>query len=301
MMRAAKPKLSTYLLAMNTPSKLLAILAILATAGTADAQLIYDSFQSYSTGNLIGQAAGGTGLTNSWLNPTNNAGVTFTVENSGGMSYSGGAVSVNGGTQFGRASSTSIVTGNPTANIQLSSTLTPTTTYISFLMRFNGTLDLSDQFSLQFANANTDTSFLRSGVRDDSTAAPNDVAFVANNSTSSYPIPEVIVTSGTTYFALVKLDVSGANWSNATMWLNPTELTEAAQGTNGTAVRALSVNTAVNYLGFKFQNPDASDSFDLDEIRVGTTWDSVVVPEPSTWALLVGGLAALVAFRRRRN
>ena len=289
---------------MKTSLKLLAILVIGATARTGQAALLVEeTFQGYTAGNLIGQAEQGTGLSGSWTNPVANGNVTFTVQNSGGMSYSGGNISVNGGSQYGRASSTATVTGNNAANIGLSTPLTYNgtgTTYISFLMRFGGTLETNDQFSLQLAVADNDTSFSRTGVRDDTSTAPNDVSFLANNSSSVYPVPEVIVTAGTTYFVVLKLDVGGSGWTNASLWLDPTQLTEAGEGA-ADAIRAQTNNNVLNYLGFKFQQPDSGDSFDLDEIRIGTTWSDVAVPEPSAWMLLAAAGTFFVITRRRRR
>lgn len=208
---------------MKTSLKLLATLAICASAGTGQAALlVYDSFQGYTTGNLIGQTEDGTGLTGAWLDPVSDANVSYTVSNASAMSYDGGAgnITISGGTQYG------VVTAGPAAgpalaaaNVQLTSGLTvgTGTKYISFLMRFGGSLESSDQFTFHMANTNSTTSTLRSGVRDDASAAPNDVAFVANDSSSSYITPEVVVTPGTTYFSVVKLESTGINWSQATM------------------------------------------------------------------------------------
>jgi len=43
----------------------------------------------------------------------------------------------------------------------------------------------------------------------------------------------------------------------------------------------------------------ARDGFQIDEIRIGTSWAEVVVPEPAGMTLLAAGLAALLWFTRR--
>ncbi len=287
---------------MKTSLKLLALVATLAAAGSGQAAIIvYDSFQGYTTGNLIGQTTTATGLTGAWLDPAPNANVAYTVSNASAMSYNAGAgnITVSGGTQYG------LVTAGPAAgpllsaaNLALGSGLTVGTgaKYISFLMRFSGTLDASDQFTFHMANTNSTTSTLRSGVRE----STGDQAFVANDSSSTV-IATPLVTANTTYFSVVKLESSGINWTQATMWLNPTSTTVEGGGAEGSAVRALSGSLAMNYLGFKFQNADIGDSFALDEIRIGASWSDVAVPEPTTWALLAGSLTTIMVFRRRRS
>lgn len=288
---------------MKTSLKLLATLtalAIWATAASSQATvLIYESFQgsNYVAGNtLIGVAAQGTGLTGNW---TMSGGATtdWTVGNSTAMNYSSGAISISGGTKYGVASY--VGTTSQVANIAFASSVNYSTTqatYISFLMRYNGTLDANDNMSLQTANTDSSTSISRSGVRDN---GAGDVGWLANNSSSSY-IASPTLTAGTTYFMVLKLIGSGANWQG-TLWLNPNSTTTEGGGALGSINMSIGGNSAINYLGFKMQNADAGDSFNLDEIRLGTTWaDVTAVPEPATWALLAGVGTFFMIFRRRK-
>lgn len=53
--------------------------------------------------------------------------------------------------------------------------------------------------------------------------------------------------------------------------------------------------------GLLIRKGATSGLIDLDQIRIGETWDAVVIPEPSTYTALIGLLAlGLVAWRRRR-
>lgn len=285
---------------MKTIPKILTTLAICATAGTGQAALlVYESFQgsNYVVGNtFIGIEAQGTGLTGNWTKSAGSANADWTVANTANMTYSSGNVSVGtAGSKYGVGSFVGAT--SEVANIQLSSGLAFASQpyYVSFLIRYSGTLDLSDNFSLHTANTDSTTSITRSGVRDNT----GDQAWLANNSSSSY-ITTPTLSSNTTYFMVLKLFNGGGDW-DGTLWLNPNSTSVEGGGALGSVTASLGGTGTINYLGFKMQNGDAGDSFALDEIRIGTTWADVAVPEPTTWALLAGSLTTLVIFRRRRR
>lgn len=287
---------------MKTTHKILTALALGAALGTIQADvLVYESFQgaNYVPGStLIGVTAQGTGLTGNWT-MTGGASSDWSVGNATSMSYSSGNIAIDGGTKYGIASY--VGTTAQAANVALSSSIAYSTTeatYVSFLIRYNGTLDTNDNMSLQLANTDSTTSISRSGVRDN---GAGDVGWLANNASSTY-IASPTLTAGTTYFMVLKLIGSGSNWQG-TLWLNPDSTTVEGGGALGSVSMNLGGNLAINYLGFKLQNADAGDSLNLDEIRIGTSWADVVtvIPEPSTWALFAGGLTFLVIFRRRQS
>ena len=102
----------------------------------------------------------------------------------------------------------------------------------------------------------------------------------------------------TTYLVVEELTL-GSTSSDANLFLNPTPggSQPAATATeSGTAV------TSLSDIGFKAQSSASAGDFDIGNVLIGETWADVTpaaVPEPSTFALLGGGLVVLQAARRR--
>ena len=293
---------------MKTSLKLLATFAICATAGTGHAALlVYEDFQgsNYVAGNsFIGVTAQGTGLTGSWAQATADANQNWTVGNATAMSYSGGsggtAVNVSGGTKYAIGNFTG-GTAAEAAHIQLTSGLASTTGntfYMSFLFRMSGTLDLNDQIMLDVANTNSVNPVSKFGFRENSNV---DQFFVGSSSSGAYmttPVPGM----NTTYFGVVKFTTTTGNaWDIATLYINPTSTAvEGGAGSVGFDLN-LSSNSTINYFGLRLQQADATDFLNIDEVRIGDSWSSVVVPEPSTWALLAAVGTFFMITRRRRS
>ena len=288
---------------MKTSLKLLAVAAAFATVASSQAALlVYENFQgsNYVAGStMIGVAAQGTGLTGNWTRSAGSTDANWMISNSSAMSYTSGNVSVSGGTKYGAGSW--VGTATEVANIQLSSGLAFASQpfYMSFLVRYNGALDVNDQMSLHTANTDGITSITRAGVRDNTPSPTGDVAFLANQSSTTY-LNSPTLSAGTTYFMVMKLDNNSGAW-RGTLWLNPNSTTVEGGGALGSVTAAIGGTSTINYLGFKMANADAGDSLNLDEIRIGQTWADVAVPEPATWALLaVVGTFFMVTRRRRK-
>lgn len=97
-----------------------------------------------------------------------------------------------------------------------------------------------------------------------------------------------------------KFDLSATGvMSDITVWLNPVDLSNEVANT-----ATVSINPSIGggAGGVRLTRTGGTESGVFDEIRFGTTWDAVAIPEPGTYALL-GGIFALglVLIRRRRS
>lgn len=102
-------------------------------------------------------------------------------------------------------------------------------------------------------------------------------------------------------FVVVRIDHGPENVDVAYLWINPALGPEPAIGTaQATATGDWGFNRIRPFAG----NPNATSEQVgaqgyFDEIRIGTTWEAVAVPEPSSMALLVLGGLALLRLRRK--
>ena len=101
--------------------------------------------------------------------------------------------------------------------------------------------------------------------------------------------------TSTTTQIVGKLSFNGGTASELTLWLNPTE--ESSPTAYVTTWNSGQTSMSrVELLRFVFGNgATATASSSYDNLRVGTDWNSVAIPEPSTAAL-----AGLAGLRRRR-
>lgn len=93
---------------------------------------------------------------------------------------------------------------------------------------------------------------------------------------------------------------SGSADSTITVWVNPANLLDLSEGAEATASLA---NRQVDAIGqFHFDKGAATTGF-FDELRVGASAGDVMpIPEPATYALWLGAVAAgVLLLHRRRN
>lgn len=117
-----------------------------------------------------------------------------------------------------------------------------------------------------------------------------------------------LASSTTAVTSTPTLLVAEFNWDSAnsvydsvSLWVDP----NATQGLPDATATTLPINgtTSIQHVGLAEANV-GTGTYDFDSLTIGTKWTDVVpqaaIPEPSTWALMVAGLAALFPALRRR-
>ena len=111
-----------------------------------------------------------------------------------------------------------------------------------------------------------------------------------------------LLPAGTTNLYVFRLDFDALGTTDAQVWINPdATLGEGAQDA-GTFSEVINASTTPGG-GFDNIKMRGSREYTFDEIRIGTTWESVtptVIPEPSATLLSLVALSGF-AFRRSRR
>ncbi|MCC5847639.1 MAG: PEP-CTERM sorting domain-containing protein [Verrucomicrobia bacterium] len=259
-----------------------AALAGLFAIASAHGALIYEqNFNTLDDGNLNGQAGFTVASTNQ----------TYTVA-SGGLSYAGGDVSHGGsGKQL------NIVGGNSEIPTYVNFTEQTGDLYFSFLFRSTGTgtflwVAASDDGDFNNSGGAIAGWLPADGGRNAVLGRLRDGSDQTNSLTAGpWDHDETYMVVG----RLSKSDPVG-NYNQFSVLLNPTSLTEPATWTDVT--RDIGVS-AVDTLVFRVGG-STSFAYSVDDFRVGTTYDAVVIPEPGTLLLLGIALGAMLLFRRRK-
>ncbi len=286
----------TALSVITMKKSLLSTGVLLSFAALSDAALIaYDGFEN-------GGFDGGTGdWVGNWGNDANTTVATAS------LSFSAGDVTVSGGSNAVRYLSTGSGSGNER---WLARVFSPQglsqPVYYSFLVQQSAD-GSSDSGSEDFLSAYPDSNSL-------SETDANDYGLVfrqdsgtrrfgvrsGDNGNQNF-VSTVTPSIGTTNFVVVKFDPAATH--QVTLWVDPDSTSEAG-GTNATRSQSDTGGTAFstdafNRLALRNALLEEGDTYLVDEFRIGTTFSSVVVPEPS--GVLLGCLGfGLIAFRRSR-
>lgn len=258
------------------------------------ALLAYDSFESYTNGSTLATGSGGTGWTANWSSVS----TVTTATPATSLTYSSGAVNVNGGSRTAQVSTT-----GTTDNVASRAFSTQTgTVYFSFLFRLaSGTSD--DDF-IQFS-LNNDTDIVNSGSIGDlsNTTGTNTFSSRIGGSSGGATVQSSIsIVQATTYLLVGKISkVSSSNYNRMELFVNPATLNETGVVATQNASAA---TAAASFFTVRVSNIESSDQYQFDELRIGTEWADVVVsavPEPSSWAALTGACGLMLAFGKRRR
>ena len=269
--------------------KLIAIFftALLLGSPLVQAALIaYDNF-SYTAGATIGGQNGGSGWTGAWA--TNGMATNYSASTA--LTYSNGSVEVVGDTR------TALV-GSNTADLYARAFAPQTSTlYFSFLFRLDSnTLNVDDFVHFMLNNdTSNDTS---GGIGLLSTTTNRLGARIGTTNGGDTTSSAIDLAANTTYFLVGKIwKNGGANYNTVDLFINPSSNIEP--GTSSATDTVTMTMGTISYFTVRGFNIDADDRYVFDELRIGDTFASVVVPEPSVAALILGGAAMLIAGRRR--
>lgn len=262
------------------------------------ALIVADSFDygtATTTVNLNGQN-GGTNGTGLWAG-TYTALTGINVVD-GALSYSGGSITIDGGSRTGQ------VTGqvNSDGAVRRDFSSQTGTVYFSFLYRLNAGDSFNDDFAQFFLNNAQSTSannVSNVAIGNLNTSANFFGARAAEGSNVTTDPSAQAISSGVTYFLVGKVSkVSTTNYNTVELFVNPTSNTEPFTA-SATATRDTGL-ASLQRFGIRTVNLDTDDRLQFDELKIGTTFESVVVPEPTSAALGLLG-AALLCLRRRRD
>lgn len=277
-------------------ASLAAGLFTLPTTGLQAAILAYDGFD-YETGSIITPSStangnGGTGWTSRWNSAADNPATVVTTDKNisytaEGVTYGGGnAMSVSGANTVRAAervfSPTVVTTG---ADI-----------YFSFVIQITGGT-AGEAVSGGFLSVSLfDTGF--SAVQDNGiTFSGANAGARVDNQTKNVT---TALTYGTTYLVVGRFsgwDADSKTYQQTSVWLNPASDgfidTPVGSIVTTSSYASVSTDTGVGSNGYRGvilrTNSLGSNVYIIDDIRIGTGWDDVVlttVPEPATAAFL---------------
>ena len=262
-----------------------AILACVTTTAAAGVVATED-FESYGTGAFANGSSGGTGWASGWVIP----GVVAPTVEASGLSYSGGAITINGGTRRLRQDVSAVQTGAFFPAMRALDIVQTGTVYMSLLVR---PVSVEDddfyQFGLSDTNDNPEGSVLI-----DSPATNSQ--YRVRNGTSGGSNLGVTVTDNVTALLVLKVHKISSNYT-VTGFVNPTSLTE---GDNlSVTPGAVSGYSQISHWVFRAARIETTDEIEIDQIRIATTFSEAIVPEPATCTFLGTGLVAALLRRRR--
>ena len=265
-------------------------IATLAAVSAAEAALLdYDGFD-YPGQTTIGGLAGGIGWGGAWVNTTGEPALTGDGQSLESAPFPFTPV----GERLRRVQGT---TGDRAAIRDLSQPFDLAgdgVLYASTLVRRGDDGDAISASDMQFQfRTNGGTIGFRFGV------SAADVFFVGANAvdTNSGAVP---IVEDTVYFLVVKIVSSAAGSDEVFMNVyapgdtvpqsEPGSWDLATSGARNDLITQLRINIGTN-----------NSYGEIDEIRIGTDWASVAVPEPASLAVMGVGALAVRAVRRRRR
>jgi len=268
-------------------------------AGAQGAVVANESFNTLNNGNLGGQGSG-TGWAGAWVDGSASAS-DIVVPTSPSLTYAvpGGGV-VSGGAKALQHTGNATNAVNRTLSTAFGDDAGETSIYISFLMKFTGSITGNDFAAIWFDNntSGDHTNRPNIGLKANQGSGSTGMDFFSRLALGDESYSGNLV-SGETYLLVGRLAKSGSgNFDIFDLWVNPDADDFATPDVTATNAGTIS---QFNMIGIRSANLGGSDTVTIDELVLGTTWaDVMAVPEPATLSLLGLGLVGLGWARRRR-
>ncbi|MDR1279680.1 MAG: cell wall anchor protein [Opitutaceae bacterium] len=285
----------------------------LASAGLHAALLAYDDF-AYETGSTLITAGNGNGGTG-WFGKWSGGGIATVESSATAITYSSAGITYGGGNSMSISGSTG--TQNAATRAFSETTISNgSDIFFSFIVSVTGGTA---------GQAISASSFISVSLLDSGFSTASDNGIILNGSFLGVRVANTTKSTtdtllyGKTYLVVGRF--SGWNettktYQQTSVWLNPvsTDFTDTASGTvvATTGYASISVATSTGtgsdgYRGVTLRtNALGTNVYLFDDLRIGTTWDDVVIPnipEPAstTAALTIAALAATSALVHRRH
>ncbi len=287
---------------MKTPRKNIilssAALLVLGCFGTLSAQaglVGFDSFEDYTAGSNIHGQNGGTGWGGAWVvQPIGGSAGTAAISSTS-ITYNHGGVTLGGGKSLLLSNTSNGTQRNVFEAIDNSGS----DYYVSMIFQFSGTVFAGWQALDGSPDINNDSIGLVNtngsvGARVDGATSSSGAGAVVQN---------------TTYFMVVQYTgwtVANPQYTTVNLWINPNTGDQSASSVSATYtdITPTDGGGSAGFLGVYARTIiDSGESMLIDDLRVGTDWASVTaIPEPSTYSLVLAGVATLstLCSRRRR-
>ncbi|MGE9289537.1 MAG: hypothetical protein ACQKBT_01020 [Puniceicoccales bacterium] len=278
------------------------VLAGLSCNGFA-AVVATDNFDSYTAGVAVNGLNGGAGWTTAWSTP----GATTVEVSSETLSYSSDGGTYGGGNSI-------MLTGDSDVNAAFRSVTVDTSGqdyYASFVFKIEGptgteTGNVEPLHGFTLAALGSNNAYDGNGSM--GFLNPGSPRIEARNGGQYSTLDIGALQYSTTYLMVVKYtgwDAVDGVYETTQVWLNPSESDEFSVDPTIT-VSATSDGTGSDQyggVGMRFLNSGAGGDHKLymDDLRIGTSWSSVAIPEPGASSFLLSiAVVGLIAISRRR-
>ncbi len=207
------------------------------------------------------------------------------------------------GLQASAGNKVSFASGNiKEAIAALGSTTSANTVFYSFAFQLSA-LPTATTYSFALSTGNTNYA-APVWLRADTGGVGYNIG-LSNKSNSTANYSSSVTSLNTTVFIVGSYTfVTGTGNDTSSLWINPSSSTFGGSAPSA-SLTAVGGTDQADISQFLLRGAAGSPSGLFDELRVGTSWADVTpaaIPEPSTYAAILGGVALLgVAARRRRS